>query len=184
MTHRTYGLTRVAAVLCLSVTINGQQPPTAAPGQAAGAPPEAKPTTITGCLVQGLPGPTGSAPAAGTKAGGDYFVRTPTVKVPVGSTVAVGSPGTTSAATSSGTPAGHSFYRIAGLGAEQLRPHVGHRVEMQGRVTDNMPGLEKQHATTTQDKGGRATTTAESRVEVAGVLHATAITMVSATCEP
>ena len=114
----------------------------------------------------------------------DYFVRTPTVKVPVGGTVAVGTPGTTSTATSSGTPAGHSFYRIAGLGAEHLRPHVGHRVEMQGRVTDNMPGIEKQRAATTQDPAGRATTTAETRVEVAGVLHATAITMVSATCEP
>lgn len=184
MTHRTSGLMTATAVLCLSAAISARQPAPTAAGQGASAQTGAQPTTITGCLVQGLPGAPANAPTAGDAVGGEYFIRTPTVQVPVGSTVAVGTPGSASTATSSGTPAGHSFYRVAGLGADDLRPHLGHRVELRGKLTDNLPGIEKQRATTTQDKDGRATTTAETRVVVAGVLHATAITMVSASCEP
>jgi len=174
MKLRMYSLTAAAVMLCLDYT------PTL---QAATAQPDTKPTTIVGCLVHGLPNSTDGRTTTGTAAAADYFVRTPTVKLPPGSTVAVGTPGTTSTATSVGTPAGHSFYRIAGLSADQLRPHVGQRVELQGRLTDNMPGSESARATTTVDKDGRATTTVETRIEVAGVLHATAIKMVSASCE-
>jgi hypothetical protein len=46
-----------------------------------------------------------------------------------------------------------------------------------------MPGIESQRATTKQDKDGRATTTVETSIAVAGVLHATSIKMVSAECE-
>ena len=59
----------------------------------------------------------------------DFFVRTPTVAVPVGTSVTVGKPGTTDTTTSSGKPTSDSLYRITGLTAEQLRPHVGHRIE-------------------------------------------------------
>jgi hypothetical protein len=165
----------------LNMSLNGHATRGAAQagtdGQAA-----AKPTTIVGCLVDRLPADAGGR-AAGANSGGDYFVRTPTVKIPAGTSVAVGKPGTTSTATSIGTPAGFSFYRIAGLTAEQLRPHVGHRVQVQGRLTDNMPGVESKRATTTQDKDGRATTTVETRIEIAGVLHATSVEMVSAECQ-
>ena len=58
---------------------------------------------------------------------------------------------------------GDSFYRIAGLNSEQLRPHVGQRVEVQGRLTDNIPGTEKRRVTMTQDKDGRVKMTIENR---------------------
>jgi hypothetical protein len=136
---------------------------------------EAKPTTIVGCLVRGLPDGKGAD-------ADDFFVRTPSVQVPPGTTVAVGTPGSASTATSGGKPAGDSFYRITGLGADQLQPHIGHRVEMQGRLTDNLPAKQSPRASTAVDSAGRATTTVETRIEVAGVLQATAVKMVSATC--
>jgi hypothetical protein len=161
-------------VLCLSAGLAGASASSGAEPTNANRQAEAKPTTtIVGCLVQGLP----SKPE-----GSDFFVRTPTMKVPPGTPVAIGTPGTGSTASASGTPAEDSFYRIAGLAADQLRPHLGHRVEVHGRLTDNMPGVESQRATTKQEKDGRATTTVETRIEVAGVLHATSVKMVSADC--
>ena len=145
--------------------------------------PAGKATTIVGCLVRGLPNSPDGGTAPTPVTGDEYFVRTPTVTVPKGATVAVGTPGSPSTATSIGTPTDPSYYRIAALGAEQLRPHVGHRVELQGHLSDNTPGIESQRATTTQGKDGRATTTVETRIAIAGVLHATSIKMVSADCE-
>jgi hypothetical protein len=66
---------------------------------------------------------------------------------------------------------------------DAVRPHLGHRVELEGRLTDNTPGIESTRATTTQDKDGRASTTVETRIAIAGVLHATTIKMVSASCQ-
>jgi len=173
-----------AAALCLSVL----GAPTSAQGTAARRPnetgqPESKPTTIVGCLVQGLPGSAAAKDGIEAETAQDYFIRTPTVKVPPGTTVAVGTPGTTSTATSIGTPVGDSFYRVTGLTLDVLRPHLGHRVELQGHLTDNTPGIESKRATTTQDKDGRARTTVETRIAIAGVLHATTLKMVSASCQ-
>ena len=176
---------RVAAtvMLCLNISLSGQKASSAPAGSTTTAQPDATPRIIAGCLVHGLPNTDGRATTGTTAATVDYFVRTPTVQVPPGTTVAVGTPGTTSTATSIGTPAADSFYRIAGLDSEQLRPHAGQRVEVQGRLTDNIPGTEKRRVTMTQDKDGRVRMTIENRIEVAGVLQATAIKMVSATCE-
>src|SRR5688500_18469930 len=88
--------------------------------------PDQKLHTIVGCLVQGLPSSTAKT--------NDFFVRTPTVTIPAGTSVAVGKPGTASTATSAGTPAPDSFYRVSGLDAKQLTPHIGHRVEVQGHL--------------------------------------------------
>lgn len=150
--------------------------------------PEQTVTTIVGCLVQGNP----NAPAnqrrseAGMANADDYFLRTPTVVVPVGTTIAVGKPGTTDTSTSAGKPGDDSLYRITGLPPEQLRPHVGHRVELQGRLSGNKPDAAASGVTstdTTVNRAGRPTTTVETRVDVAGVLHATALKMVSASCK-
>lgn len=168
-----------SAVFCLSVL----SAPTVAQGTAAGGQPDAKSTTIVGCLVQGLPGSATAKDGIEAETAQEYFIRTPTVKVPPGTTVAVGTPGTTSTATSIGTPVGDSFYRVSGLDRELLHPHLGHRVELQGHLTDNTPGVETTRATTKQDKDGRATTTVETRIAIAGVLHATTLKMVSATCQ-
>ena len=175
----------VTAVLTLSVSLGAQpfarqtagQQPTPATS------PESKPTIIVGCLVQGLPGSAGTKNGVEAATAKDYFIRTPTVKVPPGASVAVGTPGTTSTATSIGTPAGDSFYRVSGLSADQLKPLVGHRVTLQGQLSDNYPGVESTRATTTQDKDGRATTTVETRIAIAGVLQATTIKLVSANCQ-
>jgi hypothetical protein len=144
-------------------------------------------TTIVGCLVQENPNATGGERRAdgGTAKANDYFVRTPTVVVPVGTTVTVGKPGTTDTTTSAGKPSKDSLYRITGLQGEQLRPHVGHRVELQGHLSSNAPDASASGVTstkTTVDQTGRATTRVETRVDVAGVLHATALKMVSANC--
>jgi hypothetical protein len=136
--------------------------------------------TIVGCLVHGNPNPADGARTSANR--DDFFIRTPTVAVPVGTTLMVGKPGTTDTTTSAGEPTKDSLYRITGLDRGQLRPHVGHRVELQGHLSTNEPDASATSATTKVDKTGRATTTVETRVDVAGVLHATAIKMVSATC--
>ena len=136
-------------------------------------------TTIVGCLANRLDPSISGEPRSQTNAT-DYFVRTPTVAVPVGSTVAIGKAGTASTTPSSGTPTTDSFYRITGLAREQLQPHVGHRVELRGHLSaDPTAGTT---AKTTVDATGKPTTRVEQRPVVAGVLHATAIKMVSATC--
>ena len=173
-----------AALFCLSVLAAH----TSAQETAAQRPNESpqrgtKPTTIVGCLVQGLPGSAAAKDGVEATTAQEYFIRTPTMKIPAGTTMAIGRPGTPSTATSIGTPVDDSFYRVSGLSADLLRAHVGHRVELQGHLTDNTPGTESKRATTTQDTDGRATTTVETRIAIAGVLHTTAVKMVSASCQ-
>lgn len=170
----------LAALVCLlsarSITAQG-----ASPEQ--GAKPNAPVTTIVGCLEQGHPAAASGERKSETGAinANDYYLRTPTVALPVGGTVAVGKPGTASTATSAGTPAPDSFYRITGLDRAQLRPHAGHRVEMQGHLSASSETTTT--AKTTVDSSGRATTRTETHPALAGVLHATAIKMVSASCQ-
>ena len=159
---RTLVLTS-AAVLCAAFS--------SAPA-AQTAKPDQKMHTIVGCLVQGLP--------ASTTKTDDFFVRTPTVSIPAGTSVAVGTPGTTSTATSAGTPLPDSFYRVTGLDVNQLKPHIGHRVEVQGHL-DSTP-VTTTKATTTPNPEGGGTTRGETRIEVAGVVHATTVKMVDANC--
>src|SRR5687768_16545144 len=66
--------------------------------------PEQTVTTIVGCLVQeNAKAPGGERRAdVGAASADDYFVRTPTVVVPVGTTITVGKPGTTDTTTSAG----------------------------------------------------------------------------------
>jgi len=172
-----------AALMCLATASAGAQTPATPTGE--------KPqqtVTIVGCLEQGGPAGAGGERRSGAGAANanDFFVRTPAIAVPVGTTITVGKPGTTAPSaggsattTSAGTPSGTTVYRITGLDREQLRPHVGHRVELQGHLTDNTPTTT---AATTVDAGGRATTKVENRLDVAGVLHATAIKMVNTSC--
>ena len=145
-------------------------------------------TTIVGCLVQGAitAASTDPKPAVNIGNANDFFVRTPTVAVPVGTTVAVGKPGTTSTATSAGTPAGDSFYRVTGMSAAQLKPHIGHRVELQGQLTANEKGDASTAVTsakTTVDAQGKPRTTVETRPVIAGVLQATTLKMVAPNCQ-
>jgi hypothetical protein len=143
---------------------------------------EVQTVTIVGCLVQGDPtAERGDRVATGSASSAGFFVRTPTLAVPAGGTVAVGKPGTTSTSTSSGTPTSDSFYRITGLDDEQLRPHVGHRVEVRGELSADTSGTAAR-AKTTVDSAGRATTTVETRPLIAGSVRATTIKMVSDSC--
>jgi hypothetical protein len=176
--------TTLAVLLCLPTAVMlGAQ--TSSPTQVSK--PDQTVTTIVGCLVQGNPNAASAErrSEAGASNANDYFVRTPTVAVPVGTTVAVGKPGTTDTTTSAGKKTNDSLYRITGLQRDQLAPHVGHRVEVQGHLSGNMPDASASGVTsakTTVDKAGRPTTSVETRVDVAGVLQATAIKMVSASC--
>ena len=134
----------------------------------------AQTTTIVGCLVQ-RPSPNAD----------EFFVRTPAVTVPAGTQVKIGeSPASTSggrATTSTGAPAGTTLYRVTGLTPAELKPHLNHRIELQGRLTQNAPSTT---ATTTQDpKTGRATTAVKDDWTVAGVLQATSMKMVAASCQ-
>jgi hypothetical protein len=150
-----------------------------APSLAQTSKPDQKVTTIVGCLANQLDPDISGEPQSGTNTK-DYFVRTPTVAVPVGSTVAIGKPGTGSSAPSAGTPTTDSFYRITGLDRAELQPHLGHRVELQGHLSaDPAAGTS---AKTTVDASGKPTTRVEQRPVVAGVLHATTIKMISPTC--
>jgi hypothetical protein len=169
-------LSSVVAILCGPAVLSGSAQSAAAQQDS---------TKIVGCLVQGLPPAPGNEQRSEARAAyaKDFFVRTPTMAVPPGTTVMVGKPGTTSTATSAGAPADDSFYRVTGLTAEQLKPHLGHRVELEGHLSDAGADGTVTTARTTVDATGRATTTAETGVLIAGVLHATTIKMVSARCE-
>jgi hypothetical protein len=133
-----------------------------------------RPTTIVGCLVRRAL-PTGE----------EFLVRTPAIAVTAGSQIAVGGDAATSgrATTSAGTPVATTAYRITGLTHEQLQPHLGHRVEVLGQLSENAPPTTQ--ATTTQDPAtGRVTTSIKEEWTIAGAVRATSITMVAATCAP
>ena len=166
----------------------GMQSSTAAasrPDQGAAQPsPQEQTVTIVGCLMQGDP----TAPPDSVRAH-DYFVRTPAIEVPVGTTVAVGRPTTpsssgsgTGATTSAGMPDKTTLYRIAGLDPEQLRPLLHHRIELQGRLSSDETGSNTT-AKTSVDAKGQATVRVETRMLVAGVLRATTLKMLSASCQ-
>ena len=133
-----------------------------------------KTMTIVGCLVR--------APSAGAE---EFFVRTPAIAVPAGTPITVGGSGastTSRATTSAGTPAATTAYRITGLTAAELKPHLGHRLELQGHLSQNTPPTST--ATTSQDpKTGRVTTAVKEDWTIAGVLHATAMKMVDGSCQ-
>ena len=143
--------------------------------------------TIVGCLVRGDPALLGSQQAIDTNPAspGDYFVRTPVMQVPVGTTIAVGGSGSATVGSSDtgGTPAAKTaLYRVMGLDRDELQQHLGHRVEVRGhlRSDDAAMGVSTR---TTVEASGRPTTQVEKRMDLAGALDATAIKMVSASCQ-
>lgn len=146
-------------------------------------------TTIVGCLVHGNPSAAGSERRSGTSDVNvnDYFLRTPAITVPVGGTVSVGGTGAATsggkATTSAGDPDRTTLYRITGMDHAQLKPHVGHRVELQGHLSGNTGTAGSGTTTkTTVDAAGKPTVRVETRLDLAGVLNATTLKMVSASC--
>lgn len=154
-------------------------PPTDRPASQAAKPDQT--VTIVGCLVDGKTiVPAADRPAGAAVTADVYYVRTPAVAVPVGTTITVGKPGTTDTTTSAGKPAGTALYRVTGLAREQLQPHVGHRVELRGTLSNPLPEAQTRTKTVPMPEGGK--TTVETRPEIAGEIRTAAITMVSATC--
>ena len=140
-------------------------------------------SVVVGCLVRGLPGAERDDPAARKTM--DYFVRTPTVVLPVGTAITVGQPSTPGATVPAGKPAADSYYRLTGIGAGELQAHLNHRVEVRGHLVPAKGDATARSVTvpkTTVDAEGTATGTAETRGFIAGDLHATAVKMISATC--
>jgi hypothetical protein len=205
------------------------------PGQTAAQPDKGETVSVVGCLEQG--NATGAATnerrsETGAANANDFFVRASAPAAPAGGDASAGSPSTATRTTESsgaagGSASGTMMYRITGLDGEQLRPHVGHRVELQGHLTGNMAtsGNGSRSGTAAGTSGTTAGTTAgtsgttasgtatstgtasssgstagsgagrgqgrdqrggqghEGRGDVAGVLHATAIKMVSTSCQ-
>jgi hypothetical protein len=152
------------------------------PGQPAK--PDQPASVVVGCLMKGLPGadPAGSGGGKAT----DYFVRTPTVTLPVGTAVTVGQPGRPDTGVSAGTAAADSYYRITGIGADQLQPHLNHRIEVSGHLIPAAGDATARSVTvpkTTVDEAGKATGTVGTRGFIAGDLHATGIKMISDSCK-
>jgi hypothetical protein len=116
---------------------------------------------------------------------GRHFLGTDPIGRDVLARIAVGGEGATSghATTSAGRPVATTVYRITGLTRDELQSHLGHRVEVKGQLSENVPP--KTTATTTQDPAtGRVTTAVKEDWTVAGALRATAPTMVAETCDP
>jgi hypothetical protein len=184
----------LSGVLWLGMAMVGARASSVPDGyQAVTQPAKGETITIAGCLVQGDPALLASQPPtdSGTAStgDGDYFVRTPVIQVPAGTTVTVGGSGagtggtsSTGAATSAGTPGKTTLYRVMGLDRDKLRPHLGHRVELQGSLRSDDAALGVTTRTTV-DAGGRPTTRVEKRMDLAGAIDATAIRMVSASCQ-
>lgn len=167
---RTTHLLITLAIVSIANTAAGQTPPPP-PAQKS-----ATVTTIVGCVVDGrVPKP------GDTTAQTEFFVRTPALTMPVGSSVTVGSdPTKGKATTSAGTPNAVALYRLTGIDAAQLRPHLNHRVELQGHLAS--AEATKAVKTTVDDKG-KPTTTVATQPDIAGVLHVTSVKMVSDSCK-
>jgi hypothetical protein len=162
-----HGIATAALLGLVTTAIHARQAQPEKPAAAA------KPTTLVGCLVQA---PSGTD---------EFLLRTPAIAVPAGTQVAVGEPGAAPggrATTSAGTPSATTAYRISGLTAAELKSHVGHRVELQGELTNNVPPATK--SSTAQDpRTGRATTTVKEDWTIAGSLRATTLKMIAASCQ-
>jgi hypothetical protein len=153
-------------------------------------------TALVGCLKEGK-----DLPAQASANANDFFLAN---AMPAGaaSTSGSGTPGTAGSATSAtgttppsttaggtrpsdATRAGGAMggsgktYRITGLDKEQLSKHVNHQVEIQGRITPGSGGSDTPSATTTP---GAAASAAAGRSDVAGVIQASAVKMISASC--
>ena len=175
----------LSGVLWLGMAIVGARTPSGRDVHQAVKPPEKGDETVTivGCLVQGDPSLNASQRPTGT-ASGDYFVRTPAIQVPVGTTVTIGGSGTsgTGVTTSAGPPDKTALYRVMGLDRDELRSHLGQRVELQGslRADDTALGVT---TSTKVDADGRPRTSVEERMDLAGAIQASSIKTVSASCQ-
>jgi hypothetical protein len=171
---------RISTVL-LSLTAVGTMAQTA-PGEQARSDQPA--SVVVGCLVQGLPGTERAGSAAGNAT--DYFVRTPTVVLPVGTAVPVGQPATPDASVPAGKPTADSYYRITGISAGHLQPHLNNRIEVSGHLVPATGDATARSVTvpkTTVDAAGKATGTVETRGFIAGDLHATAVKRIADGCK-
>jgi hypothetical protein len=149
--------------------------------------------TLAGCLMQGK-----DVAALKTASPEDFFL---TNAMPAGAatTSGAGTPGATTPATGTPPPstaggtrpsdaarAGGAMggsgktYRISGLDKDQLSKHVNHQIEIQGKVTPG--GASGTPSATTPTPGAAAGAAASGASDLAGVIQATSVKMISATC--
>jgi hypothetical protein len=150
--------------------------------------------TLAGCLMQGK-----DVAALKTASPDDFFLAN---AMPAGaaSTSGAGTPGATTPATGTPPPTGGTAtaggtrpsdatraggamgsgktYRISGLDKEQLSKHINHQVEIQGKVS---PGAASGTPSGTTP-GAAAGAAASGASDLAGVIQATSVKMISATC--
>src|SRR5262245_24996250 len=141
-----------------------QNPPSQAPATQApkpsGAAPDAK-VTFTGCIERATPAPTGTAGAAGAAgaASDTKFTLTHATRGGASATGTTGAPPSPGAAPSA---AANVSYRLDGEDSD-LTPHVGHKVEIVGRL---------------DDKGGAPAGGASAAMKI----NVDSVKMVAATC--
>lgn len=126
--------------------------------------------TIVGCLAEDKTAP-GTFVLTVTPAGAGDATAARGEARPPDATRAAGAPDRDAAAArTAAAPARPAMYKISGLPADQLKPHVSHQVEFKGKVSasDAAPS-------------GVASATAPASVPPIE-FHASAIRMVSATC--
>ena len=167
---KAYTLGSFCGMLALSATVVAQAPPppkSQSPAKAPAAAPAARAqggVTVEGCLVREADVP-GRKPNVAERAGiAEDYILTST-KMVKGSAPAA-TPAADKSAGKAGSRAG--MYEVEGLDDERLKPHVGHRVQIDGTF-ENVD-----RARATPERG----TPADDLVEI----HASAIRQVAGNC--
>ena len=173
---RKYIVTTALAIACggmLASAQQGQRPasPTPSPSPATGAASSQTSSTFVGCLYAENQVP-GRAPNAAERAGvaEDFILANAMMS---GATTPGATPG---AAGTSGTTRGGGMYKVEDISADRLKPLVGKRVEVMGRV-DSESNTPAGAASPNRSLGGDAISLAEIKAtsikEVAGTCPAT-----------
>ncbi len=148
--------------------------------------------TLAGCLMQGkdvasLKQSTASAEdffltnampsGAATTSGGTAGTAAPATGTPPPSGEKPGGTRPSDAARAGGAMGSGKVYRISGLGKDELSKHINHQVEIQGRLSTGGAPSGTPSGTTPGATAGAA-----GASDIAGVIQAAAVKMVSATC--
>jgi hypothetical protein len=169
----------VAASFALGVTVAAQQTPPAQTSKAA-SDKDSKTVTLTGCLQQGadassftLANALVEKPAGAAAAG--------TSGTAAGTTTGGAATGTASAAHGSEAPATWTLAPSSGV---DLKPHVGHKVQVMGTAASDM-AMSKTEAkgTSTTASGAKTETSAKGELSMgAHKLNVTSVKHIAETC--
>jgi hypothetical protein len=177
---RSIGIGGVAALaFVFTSSLAAQTPP---PSSSSSRQSESQtPITVTGCLQKAdsmSGGATGTSGTATSSASGSERFVLANARMGSGSSGSAGTSGTsgTSGATTGGSSASGSTYALEGT-ASELSPHVGHEVEIRGRVESSSSSSSSSTPTTA---GGTSSATSSSSSNQR--LRVESVKMVSSSC--